>query len=67
MTKVSFEVWIEAVKDRCRELELDYDDLADFYPFQTAYDYDLRPNETVEDAAVTVPRIFSMLNEGKNE
>jgi hypothetical protein len=49
MTKAPFEVWIEAVKERAIELGLDYADLADIYSFREAYDFDMRPNEALED------------------
>lgn len=47
-----FESWLEAVKDRAAELKLDFIDLDNAYSFQEAYYYDMKPNETVNDAAL---------------
>lgn len=50
--RAPFDIWIEAVKDRAAELALDFIDLDDIYSFQEAYDFDMKPNETVNDAAL---------------
>ena len=50
--KAPFDTWLEAVKDRAAELALDFTELADNYSFQEAYDFDWKPNETVNDAAL---------------
>lgn len=47
-----FDIWLEAVKDRAAELKLDFIDLDDIYSFKEAYSYDMKPNETVNDAAL---------------
>lgn len=50
--RAPFDIWIEAVKDRAAELALDFIDLDDIYSFQEAYDFNMKPNETVNDAAL---------------
>ena len=47
-----FDVWLDAVKDRVAELKLDFAELADTYSFREAYDFNWKPNETVNDAAL---------------
>lgn len=49
MSQAPWEVWIEAVKDRCKELEIDYDEAASVYRFLDGFESDLTPYEVLED------------------
>jgi hypothetical protein len=51
MTMAPYEDWIEAVKGRCQDLDVEYAYLADQYSFISAFEDRMKPNEAVQDAS----------------